>query len=199
MNCHESEKLMRYAYRLLDERAASEVRAHLKTCSACRAMVEQYGRLGSVLSEWESVEPTPGFDARVRLSIEAQRHKRPLWSFWNWNWTHGLALASLGLLIFASVVLFTRGLNSTSKSLRLATRTSHPPSSASTPAPVAKLQHYTVTPRVSARPPESVPTLNSASDSANDDKDTQALEDYDLAANFDLLSEIPRGQARVSN
>jgi hypothetical protein len=34
---------------------------------------------------------------------------------------------------------------------------------------------------------------------ANDDNDAQALEDYDLAANFDLLSELPKGESRVVN
>jgi hypothetical protein len=34
---------------------------------------------------------------------------------------------------------------------------------------------------------------------ANGDKDALAMEDYDLAANFDLLSEIPNGERRVAN
>lgn len=202
MNCHESEKLKSYAYCLLDEAAAADVRAHLGKCPHCREMVEQYGRLGAVLDEWKTVQPTPGFDARVRFGVEAQGEKYAWWNLWNWDLTQGLALVSLGLLIFATAVLFTRGLNSISNSSRVATRTPHPSSSAPTPAQVAKLQHHAVTPSVRVAPPESGPTPNtidSAGGLTNDDKDTQALEDYDLAANFDLLSELPRGQARVAN
>ena len=45
MKCLEREKLIGYAYRLMDESAASEVRAHLGECSQCRENVAQYGRL----------------------------------------------------------------------------------------------------------------------------------------------------------
>ena len=49
------------------------------------------------------------------------------------------------------------------------------------------------------KPAQAVPELKSAGASLNEDKDTQALEDYDLAANFDLLSELPKGEPRVAN
>ena len=73
MKCLETEKLISYAYRLMDEPAASEVRAHLGECSRCREIVEQYGRLDAVLDEWKAAEPTPEFDARVRQAVEAQQ------------------------------------------------------------------------------------------------------------------------------
>ena len=59
MKCLETETLISYAYRLIDEPAAAEVRAHVKECSRCREVVEQHGRLDAVLNEWQSAEPTP--------------------------------------------------------------------------------------------------------------------------------------------
>ena len=75
MKCLETEKLIGYAYRLMDESAASEVRAHLGECPRCREIVEQHGRLDAVLNEWKAAEPTPGFDARVRQAVEAAAGK----------------------------------------------------------------------------------------------------------------------------
>jgi hypothetical protein len=43
------------------------------------------------------------------------------------------------------------------------------------------------------------PSQESVNNGSTDDKDTQAMEDYDLAANFDVLSEIPKGERRVAN
>ena len=108
MKCLETEKLIGYAYRLIDESAAFEVRAHLGECARCREIVEQHGRLDAVLNGWKRAEPTPGFDARVRQAVEAEQARRAGRGFWGWQWARGLALASLGLLIIAGVVWFTR-------------------------------------------------------------------------------------------
>jgi hypothetical protein len=48
-------------------------------------------------------------------------------------------------------------------------------------------------------PPQQAFDLGSAAATSSDDKDALAMEDYDLAANFDLLSEIPKGERRVAN
>ena len=122
MKCLETEKLISYAYRLMDEPAASEVRAHLGECPRCREIVEQHGRLDALLDEWKTAEPTPGFDARVRQAVEAQQARREAWGFWGWDWARGLALASLGVLIIAGVVWFTQSHRWVSNSSRVATR-----------------------------------------------------------------------------
>ena len=84
------------------------MRAHLGECPRCREIVEQHGRLDALLDEWKAAEPTPGFDARVRQAVEAQQARREAWGFWGREWARGLALASLGVLIIAGVVWFTR-------------------------------------------------------------------------------------------
>ena len=199
MKCLETERLISYAYHLTDERAASEVRAHLRECPRCRERVEQYRRLDAVLDEWRAAGPTPGFDARVRQAVEAQPARREAWGYWGWEWARGLALASLGVLIIAGVVWFTRSHLRVPNSSAVATRQSSQASGAQTPAQVAKLQSPTVTAHAGVRPAQTAPELKSAEAFSNDDKDTQALEDYDLAATFDLLSELPKGERRVAN
>jgi predicted anti-sigma-YlaC factor YlaD len=199
MKCLETERLISYAYHLTDERAASEVRAHLRECPRCRERVEQHRRLDAVLDEWKAAEPALGFDARVRQAVEAQQARRERWSFWGWDWARSLALASLGVLIVAGVVWFTRSHLRVPNSSAVATRQSPQASGAQTPAQGAKLQSPTFTAHAGVRPAQTAPELKSAGAFANDDKDTQALEDYDLAANFDLLSELPKGERRVAN
>ncbi|MGD1101145.1 MAG: zf-HC2 domain-containing protein [Terriglobia bacterium] len=199
MKCLETEKLISYAYRLTDEPAASEVRAHLGECPRCREILEQYGRLDAVLDEWKAAKPTPGFDARVRQAVEAQQARLEAQGFWGWEWARGLAVASLGVLIIAGVVWFTQSHFWVFNSSRAATRQPAQARGPQTPAQVAKLQSPTVTAQAGVRPAQAAPELKLAGVALNDDKDAQALEDYDLAANFDLLSELPKGEPRVAN
>jgi anti-sigma factor RsiW len=196
MKCLETEALISYAYHLIDEPAAAQVRAHLGECPRCREIVEQHGRLGALLDEWKAAEPTPGFDARVRQAVEAQQARRKAWGFWGWDWARGLALASLGVLLVAGAVWFTRNHRSASNSSGgrsvsyLSGVAMQRPQQASSPQAPAQAGVKTA---------QGMPELKSAGVSFNEDKDTQALEDYDLAANFDLLSELPKGEPRVAN
>jgi hypothetical protein len=199
MKCLETEKLIGYAYRLTDEPVASEVRAHLADCPRCREIVEKHGRLDALLNEWKAAEPTPGFDARVRQAVEAQQAGRWGWSFWGRQWARGLALASIAVLIIAGVVWFTQSRFGVSNSSSAARREPPRVSGAQTPAQVANLPSPAVMPHAGMRPAQTVPELKLAGVALNEDKDAQALEDYDLAANFDLLSELPKGERRVAN
>ena len=199
MKCLETEKLIGYAYRLLDESAASRVRAHLGDCPRCREIVEQHGRLDAVLSEWKTEEPSPEFDARVRLAVEAQKFGSNARAFWHWQWARGLALASLAVLIIAGLVWFARGHLGVSDSSRVAEQKPRQATSAQAPAQVANLHSLAVPGDGSLRPVQAVHGNKSAVGFTNEDKVTQALEDYDLAANFDLLSELPKGEPRVAN
>jgi anti-sigma factor RsiW len=199
MKCLETEKLIRYAYHLTDEPAASEVRAHLGECPRCREVVEQHGRLDALLDEWKAAEPTPGFDVRVRQAVEAHQAGRERGGFRGWEWARGLALASLGIFLIAGVVWFTRSHPGVSNPSNTATRQPHQVSGPQTPAQVAKLLSPTVTAHTGVKPARAVPELESTGAFSNDDNDSQALEDYDLAANFDLLSELPKGERRVVN
>jgi hypothetical protein len=199
MKCLETERLIRYAYRLMDEPAASEVRRHVEECSRCREIVEQHGRLDAILNEWKAAEPTPEFDARVRQAVDAQQARIEGWGFWGWQWVRGLALASLGVMIVAGVVWFTQSHHRTSNLSPVATQQPQPAGGARISGQTSNPQTPAEAAQADVTPAQHVPKLESASATSNDDKDAQAMEDYDLAANFDLLSEIPKGERRVAN
>jgi anti-sigma factor RsiW len=81
MNCEEiSKELIAY----LDHRASSaerqSVEEHLAGCAACRTRAEEFRNLWNVLDEMPTVEPSFGFDARVRQRIAAE--PRPGWLAW---------------------------------------------------------------------------------------------------------------------
>jgi hypothetical protein len=199
MKCLTTEQLVGYAYGMAEKRAEAEVRAHLGECSRCRDIVEQYSRLNSVLDEWKTAPPTPWFDARLREAVEAQE-ARGARGFWERDWLGALALAALGLLIITGVVWFTRTHASVSNTSTMARRAvTQAPRKASAPANVAELHAPGDTAPAGVTSAPALPDFDLAGVSVNDDKDTQALEDYDLAANFDVLSELPKEQPRVAN
>lgn len=199
MKCLDTEKLIRYAYHLSDEAAASEVRAHLGECLRCREIVEQHGRLDALLDEWKVAEPTPGFDARVRQAVRAQEARHATWGFGSLGWARGLAVALLGVLIVAGTVWIIREHHRTSNSGPVATRQHQPPMGPQASTSAAKLLSPTGAPPAGARPAHAASELGTTSGVAKDDQDALALEDYDVAANFDLLSELPKAEQRVVN
>ncbi|MCL6565549.1 MAG: zf-HC2 domain-containing protein [Acidobacteriia bacterium] len=84
----------------LDGRASAaerrELEAHLHHCADCRARVEEFRRLWSVLDELPAIEPSPAFDARLRERIAAAPQPSP------WSW---LAPAPRVLAAFAAMLL----------------------------------------------------------------------------------------------
>jgi len=199
MKCLETERLISYAYRLIDEPAAAEVRAHLEECSRCREVVEQHGRLDAVLNEWQSAEPAPEFDVRVREAVATLDAQREGWRFWRWQWARGLALAAFGVMIVAGVAWFGHSHRVVSRSSLLATRQPQQATGARISAQASNPQTPSEIAQAPVAPAQQVPELGSAAATSSDDKDALAMEDYDLAANFDLLSEIPKGERRVAN
>ena len=197
MKCLESERLISYAYRLIDEPSTSEVRSHLEECAHGRGIVEQYGRLDAVLSEWKAAEPGPEFDVRVRQAVEVQQAQREAWGFWGWEWARGLALASLGVTLVAGVVWLNQHHRGISNPSTIATRQQQ--KGARISGQTLNSQVPGETTQADTAPGQQVPPVESASSASSDDRDAQAMEDYDLAANFELLSEIPKGGTRVVN
>jgi anti-sigma factor RsiW len=199
MKCLETEQLISYAYHLVDKAAASEVGAHLAECPRCSTIVEQYGRLDALLDEWKVAEPSAWFDARVRRAVEAQPAAREPRGFWSREWARSLTLAALGILIVAGVAWFARRHSSAANSPGVAVQSPQPSKRPQRPAQTAKLRSPVTTPHAGVKLARPVPGLKSVDASWSEDNDAQALEDYDLAANFDLLSEVPKGEPRVAN
>jgi anti-sigma factor RsiW len=82
MNCEDISKGL-IAY--LDHRASSAerqiVEEHLAGCAACRTRAEEFRKLRGVLDEAPAIEPSFGFDARVRQRIAAEPQRRWFLSF----------------------------------------------------------------------------------------------------------------------
>jgi anti-sigma factor RsiW len=81
MKCEDvSKELIQY----LDRRASSadrhEVEEHLAACLACHARAEELRKLWVVLDEVPIVEPSLGFDARMRARIAEE--PQPRWFRW---------------------------------------------------------------------------------------------------------------------
>jgi predicted anti-sigma-YlaC factor YlaD len=199
MKCLESEDLIGYAYRLTGEPAASQVRAHLADCSRCREILKQYQHLGSVLDEWKVPGPTPEFDVHVRQAVEAHQASLSVFKFWDWQWARGLAVASLAILVVAGAVWFSRTHAKFDTATQAAVRPLPSAKSVQAP-PVTATLHPVAVPGHTAK--QSVHAVSKPQVTAPvlmEDRDAQALDDYDLAANFDLLSELPKGGQRVVN
>lgn len=83
MKCEDMEKgLIAYVHGLAAAGERRDVEAHLATCAACRARVEEFRGVSALLGELPSVEPSFGFDARVRQRIAAEPQRGWLSSAW---------------------------------------------------------------------------------------------------------------------
>ena len=75
-----------------------DVEAHLTSCAECRARVEGFNAVWSVLDELPEISPSPAFDASLRARIAAQPAPR---RFWEWLPTPRLAFAVTALVVFS--------------------------------------------------------------------------------------------------
>jgi len=81
MKCEEvSKELIGYLDRRANSAERRQVEEHLVRCAACRTRAEEFRNLWTVLEEVPAIEPSFGFDARVRQRVAAQ--PRPQWFRW---------------------------------------------------------------------------------------------------------------------
>lgn len=81
MKCEEVSKgLIAYLDMRMDSAERHEVEEHLVNCAACRARAEEFRSVSSLLGEMPSIEPSFGFDARVRQRVAAE--PRRTWLSW---------------------------------------------------------------------------------------------------------------------
>jgi anti-sigma factor RsiW len=102
MKCEEiSKEFITY----LDRRASSAERRmieeHLAGCAACQTRAEEFRKLWSVLDEVPAVEPSLGFDARIRQRIAAEPQRS--WFAW-FVPPPRLALSAVLLVVLAILV-----------------------------------------------------------------------------------------------
>jgi hypothetical protein len=100
MKCEEvSKQLMGYLDRRTVSAGRREVEDHFLTCVACRRRAEEFRELWRVLDEMPVVEPSLGFNARLRERLRAEPEKR-----WFGRLMHAPRLVfSIALLLTLSV------------------------------------------------------------------------------------------------
>jgi predicted anti-sigma-YlaC factor YlaD len=77
MKCEEVSKgLIAYLDRRADSAERRDVEEHLASCADCRTRAEEFRELWSVMDEVPAIEPSFGFDARVRQRVAAEPRRR---------------------------------------------------------------------------------------------------------------------------
>lgn len=81
MKCEEvSSELVAYLDRRMDSAERHEIEEHLANCAACRTRADEFRQLWNVMDEVPAIEPSFGFDARVRQRVAAEPRRR----WFNW-------------------------------------------------------------------------------------------------------------------
>jgi anti-sigma factor RsiW len=81
MKCQEvAKELIAYLDRRANSAERQIIEEHLATCSGCRTRAEQFRKVWNVLDEVPSIEPSLGFDARLRQTVASE--PRPRWESW---------------------------------------------------------------------------------------------------------------------
>jgi hypothetical protein len=172
-NCFEREHLFAYALEMLEAQDKLEVRQHVAECARCRGVLEEYRQLDRVLDSWQPLEPSPWFDARVRSKIAAVEESLP--SLWGrvlaglgWSRWMAPAVVTMMVVVVSAVMVERRpGL--------LPDSFTHIPGGANARSP--------------ANPPSPMSTPEMAEERTGG---AATLDDYDMLASFDVLSELPK-------
>jgi predicted anti-sigma-YlaC factor YlaD len=93
--------------------ATPEVNDHLRSCAACTGTLADFRKTMALLDEWQTPEPSPYFDTRLRARLREEAAKLP--AGW-WAWARRPALAvSLAVVMVAGVTIYrmeqVKGLN----------------------------------------------------------------------------------------
>ena len=84
--------------------AAPEVNDHLRSCTDCAGMLEEFRKTMALLDEWQAPEPSPYFDVRLRARLREEAAKQP--SSWL-AWMRRPAMAvSLAVAMVAGVTMW---------------------------------------------------------------------------------------------
>jgi hypothetical protein len=199
MSCMEQEQLFAFAHGMLDAQEEAAARVHVDECARCRQAVEEFARLDAVLEEWKPAEPSPWFDTRLRAALavegESSGWKRTLAAM---QWARWLVPAA----VVAALVFWLVAARQPAPPPKPVARQTSPVEKAA-PAPEAARPEagQESAPVVQAQNPSAPanPATLTRRDETTPEDDLRVLEDFDMLANFDVLSELPRGETQVAN
>jgi hypothetical protein len=198
MSCLERERLFAFAHGMLDAQEEAADRAHVAECARCQQVVEEFARLDNVLDEWQPVEPSPWFDARLRAALAVQGESGWRKTLGAMQWARWLVPAA----VVAALVLALMVMRQSTPPPQPVARQNSPVEKAA-PAPEAARPEARreSAPAVQAQNPSAPanPVVQVRRDETAPEDDLRVLEDFDMLANFDVLSELPPREARVAN
>lgn len=74
MDCQRIQKLIPlYLDSKLEDRQLQTIREHLKDCSHCQSELTLFEKSWDILSEWEDIEPDPGYKSRFWTRLSSER------------------------------------------------------------------------------------------------------------------------------
>jgi len=177
MNCDAKEKLFSYAHQMLEPAEAEEVCLHLAKCAQCGQVVEAYRKLDLALDDWTAPEPSPWFDARVRSRLAASEKAKS--GFLGFGRLRVLAVSVLSVVLLVAGFIALRQRRAQDASGSVASRSLPQASQAA---------------RQSAGATEAQVQPLPAEEELKMDENLSVLEDYDMLANFEVLSELPKAK-----
>ncbi|HXH50956.1 MAG TPA: zf-HC2 domain-containing protein [Terriglobia bacterium] len=175
MKCHDRGKLFLFVHRMLAPDEADVMRQHVADCANCARVVDEHRKLEVALGDWNVAEPSPWFDAKVRARVAASEQKNA--GFFGFGRVRVLAAGMAAIaLILVAVVLFNH---------QKVAEINQPPGS----------QEQTTVTAVQPQVPATTAAIRQPlppEEQLKMDENLSVLEDYEVVANFDALSELPQ-------
>jgi anti-sigma factor RsiW len=175
MKCDDREKLFLFVHQMLEPDEADVVRRHVAGCADCRRDVDEHRKLDAALDDWNVAEPSPWFDAKVRARVAESEQKNA--GFLGFGRMRVLAAGvAATVLIVVALVVFNH---------QKVAEINQPPSSLERPVaitPGGRVPATTAAIRQPLPPEEQLKM----------DENLSVLEDYEVVASFDALSELPQ-------
>ncbi len=182
-HCLDREEIFLLTQGMAGEREAAGMMAHVESCADCRKVFESYRRLDDVLAQWNPpAEPSPWFDARVRTAAASRPQARGSSGFLGLALNRWLALPVLASLLVVVGLI----------ALRRTPRVTPPAHAVQSTAAV----HVPAPPAQAVKAPAAPQT---GAQEVNMYKNLSVLEDYDMLAGFDVISELPKGSSKVAD
>ena len=178
MKCTNREKVFLHLHQMLEPDAADRMRQHVASCDECALAAEGYRRLDSALDDWNTAEPSPWFDAKVRARVATSENQNSGFFGFGKGRTLVAGVAAVVLILVAAVV-FNRP---------KVAEINHPVSTHQQSVAASAL------PQVSEKT-EALKKPLPPEEQLKMDENLSLLEDYEVVANFDALSELPQANA----
>jgi len=106
MNCNEIRELLPELAAGIDA-GTPEMNAHLASCAACAAKLQEFKQTMALLDEWQAPEPSPYFDTRLKARLREEM-ARPAAGWLHWLRHHALAMSLAALVLAAGLLVGNR-------------------------------------------------------------------------------------------